>query len=348
MAPSPATSSSTPAQPHSEVSSAPTSPAIDDRPTGEPAEHSPDGSASSATTESPSADGPHGPCRPHRPRRPRGSGLPHLMLVPWALVVLVPLVWILASSLKTNEEIYNDPFGLPGELRLGVHVDAWQQANIGAFFTNTVIVVSGGVVLTMLLSVMTAYVMARYPFPGSRVLYWLYLAGMTFPVFLAIAPLVRIVQGLGLFATNLGLVLVYAAFSLPFSIFFLTGFFRTLPKELAEAAFLDGAGHFGVFFRIMLPLARPGLISIGVFNVLGQWNQFLLPQVLNPQQDEERSNFVLSQGLAALALGENYETSPTSMAQLFAGLIISMLPVLIVYVLFQRQVQEGLSAGALK
>ena len=316
-------------------------------------------SLSPPTEPAPTAlDSPRGSPRPaigaSRPgrkpvgRRPRGSGLPHLLLFPWALVVLVPLVWILASSLKTNEEIYNDPFGLPGELRLGVYVDAWQQANIGAFFTNTVIVVSGGVVLTMLLSVMTAYVMARYPFPGSRVLYWLYLAGMTFPVFLAIVPLVRIVQGLGLFATNLGLVLVYAAFSLPFSIFFLTGFFRTLPKELAEAAFLDGAGHFGVFFRIMLPLARPGLISIGVFNVLGQWNQFLLPQVLNPQQDEERSNFVLSQGLAALALGENYETSPTSMAQLFAGLIISMLPVLIVYVLFQRQVQEGLSAGALK
>jgi len=337
MTPSPATSSTTHAPSRSEGASS--------RPPGSaPDGRAPDGSASAPASASPSADGPR---RPRR-RRPRGSGLPHLMLVPWALVVLVPLVWILASSLKTNEEIYNDPFGLPGELRLGVYVDAWRQANIGAFFTNTVIVVSGGVVLTMLLSVMTAYVMARYPFPGSRALYWLYLVGMTFPVFLAIVPLVRIVQALGLFASNLGLVLVYAAFSLPFSIFFLTGFFRTLPKELAEAAFLDGAGHFGVFFRIMLPLARPGLISIGVFNVLGQWNQFLLPQVLNPQQDEERSNFVLSQGLAALALGENYETSPTSMAQLFAGLIISLLPVLIVYVLFQRQVQEGLSAGALK
>lgn len=289
------------------------------------------------------------PTVPPRARRASPlSSIPHLMLMPWALVVIVPLAWILVSSLKTNEEIYNDPFGLPGELRLGVYVDAWQQANIGAFFTNTVIVVSGGVALTMLLSVMTAYVMARYPFPGSRALYWLYLAGMTFPVFLAIVPLVRIVQAMGLFATNLGLVLVYAAFSLPFSIFFLTGFFRSLPKELSEAAFIDGAGHFGVFFRIMLPLARPGLVSIGVFNVLGQWNQFLLPQVLNPQQDESRSNFVLSQGLAALALGENYETSPTSMAQLFAGLIISMLPVLIVYIVFQRQVQQGLSAGALK
>ena len=287
--------------------------------------------------------------RPGRTRRSRLlSGTPHLILLLWALAVLIPLLWIVISSLKTNTEIYNSPFGLPEELRLGIYVAAWQESNIGAYFSNTMIVVCGGVLLTMLLSVMTAYVMARYPFRGSRVLYWLYLAGMTFPVFLAIVPLVRIVQSLGLFATNTGLVLVYAAFSLPFSIFFLTGFFRSLPTELSEAAFLDGAGHFGVFFRIMLPLARPGLVSIGVFNFLGQWNQFLLPQVLNPQQDESRSNFVLSQGLVALALGENYETSPTSMAQLFAGLIISMLPVLVLYIVFQRQVQEGLSAGALK
>lgn len=286
---------------------------------------------------------------PGRTRRRRLlSGAPHLLLLAWALAVLIPLAWIVLSSVRTNAEIYNDPFGLPAALRLGVYVAAWQESNIGAYFTNTMVVVCGGVLVTMLLSVTTAYVMARYPFPGSRALYWLYLAGMTFPVFLAIVPLVRIVQSLGLFQTHAGLVLVYAAFSLPFSIFFLTGFFRNLPTELSEAAFLDGAGHFGVFFRIMLPLARPGLISVGVFNFLGQWNQFLLPQVLNPQQDESRSNFVLSQGLVALALGENYETSPTSMAQLFAGLIISMLPVLVLYIVFQRQVQEGLSAGALK
>lgn len=284
-----------------------------------------------------------------RQRRSRlVASVPQLPLILWALAVIVPLAWILMSSLKTNAEIYNSPFGPPGQLRLGIYADAWAESNIGAYFLNTMIVVCGGVLLTMVLSVTTAYVMARYPFPGSRILYYLYLTGMTFPIFLAIVPLVRIVQSLGLFASPLGLILVYAAFSLPFSIFFLTSFFRTLPNELSEAAFLDGAGHFGVFFRIMLPLAKPGLISIAVFNFLGQWNQFLLPQVLNPQADEERSNFVLSQGLVALALGENYETSPTSMAQLFAGLIISMLPVLVVYVLFQRQVQEGLTAGALK
>lgn len=306
--------------------------------------------ATGPATTGPATDGPTGPGRGAGrswPSRLLGRA-PQLILVAWALVVAVPLAWILMSSLKTNAEIYRSPFGPPGQLRPDVYARAWAESNIGAFFVNTVVVVAGGVLLTMTLSAMTAYVMARYPFPGSRALYWLYLAGMTFPVFLAIVPLVRIVQALGLFATPMGLILVYAAFSLPFSIFFLTAFFRTLPEELSEAAFLDGAGHFGVFFRIMLPLARPGLISIGVFNFLGQWNQFLLPQVLNPQQDQERSNFVLSQGLVALALGENYETSPTSIAQLFAGLIISMVPVLVVYIVFQRQVQSGLTAGALR
>lgn len=276
------------------------------------------------------------------------SHTPQLALVPWALVVVVPMAWILLSSFKTNEEIYNAPFGLPSALRWEVYVTAWNEANIGAFFLNTLVVVVGGVLLTLIVSAMTAYVMARYPFPGNRILYWLYLAGMTFPIFLAIVPLVKIVQSLGLFANPVGLILVYAAFSLPFSIFFLTAFFRTLPKELSEAAFIDGAGHFGVFFRIMLPLSKPGLISIGVFNFLGQWNQYLLPQILNPQADQERSNFVLSQGLVGLALGQNYETSPTSIAELFAGLIISMVPVMIVYIIFQRQVQEGLTAGALR
>lgn len=275
-------------------------------------------------------------------------GIPHAFLVAWALMVALPMIWILMSSLKSNAEIYNDPFGPPGELRLWIYAEAWQISNIGSYFLNTVIVVVGGVLLTLLLSAMSAYVFAKYPFFGSRGIYYLYLAGMTFPVFLAIVPLTKIAQVTGTFANKPGLILIYTAFSLPFSIFFLTAFFQSLPKDLAEAAFIDGAGHFGVFFRIMLPLAKPGLISIGVFNFLGQWNQYLLPVVLNPPLDGRGSNLVLTQGLADLALRQNYETSPTSVAQLFAGLVIAMVPVLAVYIVFQRQVQEGLTAGALK
>jgi N-acetylglucosamine transport system permease protein len=287
-------------------------------------------------------------------RRPFGgarillNGIPHVFVVVWAILVAAPLLWVLMSSFKSNGEIYQHPFGLPGAARLGTYADAWREANIGRFFLNSVIVVSGGVTLTLLLSAMTAYVLARYPFFGSRGIYYLYLIGLTFPVFLAIVPLTKVAQNLHLFANKPGLILIYAAFSLPFSVFFLTAFFQSLPKELAEAAFIDGAGHFGTFFRIMLPLAKPGLISIGVFNFLGQWNQYLLPLVLNPQADEQRSNFLLTQGLADLALRTNYETSANSVAQMFAGLVISMLPVLVVYVVFQRRVEEGLTAGALK
>jgi N-acetylglucosamine transport system permease protein len=157
-----------------------------------------------------------------------------------------------------------------------------------------------------------------------------------------------VTQNLGLYQNLHGLVIVYVAYSLPFSVFFLTAFFQTLPNELAESAFIDGAGHFRTFFQIMLPLAKPGLISIGVFNYLGQRNQYLQPVVINPQKDEERSNFLLTQGLADLALRTRYESSATSVAEMFAGLVIAMIPVLVVYIVFQRRVEEGLTAGALK
>ena len=288
-----------------------------------------------------------------RPRRFGGArlltdGIPQLFLVAWGLMVVLPFVWLLISSLKDNNEIYSTPFGLPGELRFYTYAAAWTKASIGSYFVNSAIVVVCGVLLTLLLSSMVAYVLARYPFPGSRPIYYLFLVGMAFPVFLALVPLVQIAQNLGLYQNIPGLIIIYVAFSLPFSVFFLTAFFQTLPNELAESAFMDGAGHFRTFFQIMLPLAKPGLLSIGVFNFLGQWNQYLLPLVLNPPADQRGSNLLLTQGLANLALNERYESSATSVAEMCAGLVITMIPVLAVYVVFQRRVEEGLTAGALK
>ncbi|MEQ7128911.1 carbohydrate ABC transporter permease [Actinopolymorpha sp. B11F2] len=277
-----------------------------------------------------------------------GEAIPQIFVISWALMVILPMVWVLLSSFKNNREIFASPFALPREWQFSTYADAWATANIGTFFINTIIVVSCGVLLTLLLSSMAAYVLARYEFPGSRLVYYLFLVGMTFPLFLAIVPLVKVTQNLGLQQSFLGLIIVYVAFSLPFSIFFLTAFFASLPKELAESAFIDGAGHFRTFFQIMLPMAKPGLISIGVFNFLGQWNQYLLPLVLNPSKDEQNSNFLLTQGLADLALRTRYESSATSVAEMFAGLVIAMIPVLAVYIVFQRRVEEGLTAGALK
>jgi N-acetylglucosamine transport system permease protein len=149
-------------------------------------------------------------------------------------------------------------------------------------------------------------------------------------------------KNLSLLNTPQGLVLAYIAYSLPFTTFFMTSFFRSLPGSIAEAAMIDGASHSRVFFQVMLPMARPGLISIGIFNFLGQWNQYLLPVALNTENPDQA---LLTQGLATLAVSQGYRGDWSG---LFAGLTIATLPVLVVYAVFQRQIQAGLTAGALR
>jgi len=268
----------------------------------------------------------------------------HLFLLGWALLTTFPLVWALLSSFKTDEQILTDPWGLPSALRWQNWVRAWNEAHVGRYFLNSVVVVTGSLTLTMLFGAMAAYVLARYEFRGSRIVYYVFVGGMMFPVFLALVPLFFVVQDLGLLATLPGLMLVYAAYSLPFTVFFLTAFFRTQPTSIAEAALVDGCSHFGLFFRVMLPMARPGLISVGIFNFLGQWNQYVLPIVLMQGEGAEKK-WVLAQGLTALAINEGYRGD---FSGLFAGVAIAMLPVLLAYLVFQRQVQSGLTAGHLK
>ncbi|MBM0258387.1 carbohydrate ABC transporter permease [Micromonospora sp. 4G55] len=266
----------------------------------------------------------------------------HGFLLVWAALTVLPLLWMFVSSFKSNGEILADPWGLPETLRFENWARAWTDAHIGRYFLNSLVVVAGSVSLTMLMGATAAYVFARYEFRGRQFVYYLFVGGLMFPVFLALVPLFFVVRNAGLFGTWTGLILVYAAYSLPFTVFFMTAFFRTLPTSVAEAALVDGCGHFRLFFRVMLPMARPGLISVAIFNFLSHWNQFLLPQVLM-QGDE--SKWVLAQGLFALSVSQGYAGD---YARLFAGLTIAVLPVLAVYVAFQRQVQSGLTAGQLK
>jgi len=283
-----------------------------------------------------------------------GTGALNLLnggfLLIWGLLTTLPLLWAVVSSFKTNGEFLSNPWGLPDVARFENFARAWTVANIGQYFVNSVIVVVISVPLTMLLGAMAAYVLSRYEFPGNRIIYFGFVGGLIFPVFLALVPLFFVVRNLGTVPviggalglnSHLSLALVYAAFSLPFTVFFLTAFFRTQPTSIAEAAIVDGCSHFGLFFRVMLPMAKPGLISIGLFNVLGHWNQYVLPVVLMNEPDKK----VLAQGLASLAISQGYRGDWTA---LFAGLVIALLPVLIVYILFQKQVQAGLTAGVLK
>ncbi|MDJ0344686.1 carbohydrate ABC transporter permease [Streptomyces sp. H10-C2] len=269
----------------------------------------------------------------------------HGFLALWALMIVFPIAWIILSSFKNNSEIGNSAWSWPSHWGFGAFSRAWDKG-IGDFFVNTVIVMAFSVPLTMLLGSMVAYVLARYDFPGNRAIYFLFVGGAMFPYFLALVPLFFMVKNLGMLNTYQGLILVYVAYSLPFTTFFMHSFFRTLPTAIHEAAVLDGASHSRVFFQVMLPLAKPGLLSVGIFNVLGQWNQYVLPVTLMQQQHStDPDHSMLAQGLVNLALQQGYAGDYPA---LFAGMVIAMLPVLVVYLSFQSQVQAGLTAGTLK
>lgn len=296
--------------------------------------------------------------KPKPPREQRfadGGGalnvFSHGFLALWAVMIVFPLLWVVLGAFKTDSQINSSAWSWPTSWSFRSFGTAWEKG-IGGFFANTLIVLAGSLTLTMLLGAMAAYVLARYEFRGNRAIYFLFVAGAMFPVYLALVPLFFMVRNLGEISPYLGLnsyaglILVYVAYSLPFTVFFLHSFFRTLPTAIHEAAMLDGCSHSRAFFRVMVPMAKPGLISVGIFNVLGQWNQYILPVTLmQPTSAGEADHSMLAQGLVNLALQSGYQSDAPA---LFAGMTIAMLPVLVVYLSFQRQVQSGLTSATLK
>lgn len=265
----------------------------------------------------------------------------HTVLAVWTVLIIVPLLWTLLSSFKTTSEIFASPFSLPKKWSFDNYVSAWTTAGIGRYFFNTVIVVGCALVIVMILGAMCAYVLARFTFFGNRFIYYMMIAGLTFPIFLAIVPLFFVMRNIGLLNTLPGLIVVYVAFALPFTVFFLYPFFRALPGEVSEAAEIDGASEWRKFFQVMLPMARPGMAAVAIFNFLGLWNQFLLPIALNTK----KNNYVLSQGMAEFASQAGYNVN---FGRLFAAVVIMILPVAIVYILFQRQLQGSVSHGTVQ
>jgi N-acetylglucosamine transport system permease protein len=270
-----------------------------------------------------------------------GRFLLHLALLTYCLIVVYPMVWLLSASFKNSRELFERPWGLPQSLIWGNYTKAWTEAGIGRYFLNSLFVTALSMFFILLIGSMAAYALARFVFRGRNVIHSVFMSGMMFPVFLGIVPLFLLLNKLGMLDNYLGLITVYVAYSLSFTIFVLTGFFKTLPHELSEAGMIDGCSQFTVFWRIMLPLAKPGLVAAGIFNFFGIWNEYPLALVIISSEQLR----TLPLGIANLLMVQHYETD---WGALFAGLVIVMIPILIVYLLFQRQIAEGLTAGALK
>jgi N-acetylglucosamine transport system permease protein len=274
-----------------------------------------------------------------------GRAIIYLILGIWALLVIFPMLWAVMTAFKTQQQPFFTPRALPAPPVFPNMVPASTTARYAENFINTLLIVLPALFLTLLLSAMASYVLARFQFRGRTLITYMFLVGMIFPLFLALVPLYFVTQQLRLLDTFVGLILVYVAFSLSFTIFFLTNFFKTLPKELGEAATIDGASQYDIFFRVYLPLAKPGLITMGIFNFLGQWNQYILPNTLMITNEEGNTHYVLSQGLYYLQAKQFYGSDWSG---LFAAVTIVMVPTLVIYLIFNNQIEQGMTAGALK
>ncbi|USG64469.1 carbohydrate ABC transporter permease [Brevibacillus ruminantium] len=257
----------------------------------------------------------------------------------FVLVSLYPIVLMVSSSLKTNAEIFTNPLSLPGSFHFDTYRKLWEAVPFADFLINSAVVSVTSVVLIAVSSSMAAFYLARFSYRWTGWLYFFFVMGLMIPVKLGIVPLFLLMKKLGLLNSLWSLILIYTASGIPISVFILTGFFRTLPVELEEAARIDGCNHFQVFWKVLLPLIRPALGTVVIINFIHAWNDFFFPLIFI-QKDTLKT---IPVGMMVL-FGE-YETD---WSLLFAGLTLSALPMIVVFLLASRQFMEGLTAGAVK
>lgn len=259
----------------------------------------------------------------------------------YAVIVIFPMAWTMMSSFKSTKEFYANVWALPKELCLDNYVKAWQTADIGSNILNSLLIVSVSLILAMILSAMAAYVITKFRFHGSGLIGKLFILGLFVPLVLGTIPEFLILQKLNLYDTRTGLILVYTAYSMPLSVFIMMSTYETISSTYSEAAMIDGCNYFQVFFRVMLPLSRSGLVTISIFNFLWTWNDYIYAMTFLPSAAKR----TLPVGLVKLTSMAMYQTD---WGALFAGLVIVMLPSIVIYVLFQNQLQAGMNAGGIK
>ena len=276
---------------------------------------------------------------------PPGRALILAGLCGYALWVIFPMIWMAYSSLKPDEAIFHEPFTLPAtdHLQFANYSHAWREAHFGEYFFNSVLVTTVSVAAIVLLGAMAGYALSRFYHPAGRAIFWLFLAGLTIPAQLAMVPLFFELRGLGLLNSRPGLMLVYTANGLPFAIFILSGFFNSLPRSLYEAAVVDGCNEFSAFWRVLLPLAKPGLVTVAIFQFIGIWKEYFFAFLITNGGDGHARTLPL--GLANLAITAQYHTD---YGMLFAGLVLVTIPILIVYITLQKHLVKGITVGALK
>ena len=262
-----------------------------------------------------------------------------VIIFSFVFYAVFPFLWLVLASLKTNAELLNNPFTLPEVFQFKNYSNAIQEAGLGRLIINSLVISTSATFLNILFSSMCAFAIARHTFWGNNVLFLMISAGILVPLNALIIPYFAIINFLNLYDTRIGLIIVYCAVGLPVSTFILTEFFKSIPKEIEEASYLDGCNFAARYFKIMLPLALPGLATAGTFQFILCWNEFIYAMLLTSSTD-----------IRTIQFGISYFTNQffSDYVGMFAAVVISIIPSITVFILFQEKVINGLTAGSVK
>jgi raffinose/stachyose/melibiose transport system permease protein len=278
--------------------------------------------------------------RPSRAHARRKAAIArHAFLIVACLIVLVPIAYAVIASFKDVPEFFANPFGLPENWRWQNYVRAWTEAKIAITLPNSIVVTALSVVASTVLSGLVAYGISRRTRPFAMALYVLFVSGMLVPVQMIILPLFVFLKAIGLFGTVFTVVFPYTALGLPLGVLILTPLVAALPRDLSDAARVDGASELQIFRRVILPLMRPGLASVAILNGVWMWNEFFIPLILSVKSSTQ----TLPVGIMSFV-----GVYSTEWGLVFASVVVSAAPIVIAYLLMTRQFVAGLTAGALK
>ncbi|WP_252315956.1 carbohydrate ABC transporter permease [Sinobaca sp. H24] len=263
----------------------------------------------------------------------------YIILILFALVNGYPILWMVMNSFKTSQDFSLNPFGLPENWVFSNFTEAWFTANIGTFFFNSVLVGIGAVVIAIFTGALASFFLARFQFKGKNFIYGFLVVGLLIPIHSTLVPMYILMQNLGILNTYWALIFPYVAFNLPITIFLLTSFMRSFPKEIEESAIMDGCGTFRIFWSIILPMTKPAIATAVIINFINNWNEFAFALVLI--SDEALQTLPLGLANFAGAYTTNY---PAQMA----GLTLVLIPTIIFYLLMEKQIVQGMTQGAVK
>lgn len=262
-----------------------------------------------------------------------------LIMTTIAIVFAIPIYALITIAMKTSRELIWSPLAIPETLYLENFKEAWKLLNLEVVYKNSLLITLASVIVRILFASMAAFTLAKRINKVNRFLYVFFLSGLMVPIYTILVPLLRLMKGMGLMNSHLGLIVVYVAMGMPFAIFMLTGFIKAVPNELLEAALLDGCSVYRTFWTIVFPLLKPALTTLFILDFLGIWNDFLLPMLTLSSN---------SLKTVTVAMYNFYGEFGTRWEMTFAGYTLAIIPIVIMYLLLQKHIVEGIMIGAVK